>query len=605
MGWKRLARHVVANDGDQVAQFSFDACDYLKVVAWINKQGTGDFTLYPNAVTSGGNSFTARYAKDFANTSANNNHIGIHGNYGQLEGDCHAVYYISNIDGEEKLIQWTYALGASGNSTPDSFEATGKYTTKTGQITSLSGNIGSGGFGAGSTITVYGKADDVVTDEKETLADATAEQSTTQSYNSTTTNVTLSNSNLTATSTSTAWGNRAYSTLSYNPSNLTSGQTYEFKFTMGDITKNGFMGFDSTPTTISGHGNDNNASGVDYGFYLVGNGSSNNYLAVSEQGTEKWQSSSNFITSNTIFKITVDSSGVVKYYADATDGTTLRYTSGTAMSGDFYVLFYPYDSGFTTTITSWSNGLETVSTAPNAGTQYRETDTRKLYRFKASTLVNSTYTEDMSDTTGWTFADTGAVNVTGGSLSYTLNRNGSNDSASYDFGSTISDTKFILRFSRTPTNHSHSSGSNCIGFFGMSDNTSGQGTSQDFIGFNFASNDNDGCTTKNGTTLVANSVGNHNDKHTSGTKYYEIKRNSATEVVFTVYNNSDFTGVYWTKTEDSLSSSITSLRYFKFANWHSSGSGSCNVTGTIDDLELWNNVNSAGEPTKWVERGTA
>ena len=45
-------------------------------------------------------------------------------------------------DGEEKLIQWTYALGASGNNAPDSFEATGKYTTKTGQITSLSGNIG-------------------------------------------------------------------------------------------------------------------------------------------------------------------------------------------------------------------------------------------------------------------------------------------------------------------------------------------------------------------------------------------------------------------------------------------------------------------------------
>ena len=169
MGWKRLARHVVASDGDQVSQFSFDACDYLKVVVWINKQGTGDFTLYPNAVTSGSN-FTARYAKDFANTTANNNHNGIHGNYGQLEGDCLATYYISNIDGEEKHIQWTYALGASGNNAPDSFEAIGKYTTKTGQITSLSGTIGGGGFGAGSTITVYGKADNIFTDEKTTIS---------------------------------------------------------------------------------------------------------------------------------------------------------------------------------------------------------------------------------------------------------------------------------------------------------------------------------------------------------------------------------------------------------------------------------------------------
>ena len=199
----------------------------------------------------------------------------------------------------------------------------------------------------------------------------------------------------------------------------------------------------------------------------------------------------------------------------------------------------------------------------------------------------ATYTEDMSDTTGWSFADTGANNVTGGSLSYSLKRDGSNDAASYDFGATISN-KFTLRFSHTPTAQSHSSGSNCIGFFGLSDNTSGQGTSQDFIGFNFASNDNDGSTTKNNTTLVANSVtGQASNSHTSGTKYYEIKRTSATNVVFTVYNNSDFTGVYRTQTESSLSSSITGLRYFKFANWHSSGSGSCSVTGTIDDLQLW------------------
>ena len=204
------------------------------------------------------------------------------------------------------------------------------------------------------------------------------------------------------------------------------------------------------------------------------------------------------------------------------------------------------------------------------------------------------YTEDMSDTDGWTFADSAKNGVSSGVLNYNLKRDGSNDAASYDFGLTISDTKFLLRFELTPSNHSHSSGSNSIGFFGLSDNTSGQGTSQDFIGFNFASNDNNGATTKNDTTLVANSVtGQCSDSscnHTSGTKYYEIKRTTATNVVFTVYNNSDFTGVYRTQTESSLSSSITGLRYFKFANWHSSGSGSCNVTGTIDNLQLWDDA---------------
>ena len=245
-----------------------------------------------------------------------------------------------------------------------------EWNNTTAKINKISFTALSGSFDSSDSMTVWGATGDV--NEMDNLTNVPAntryeETDTrkiyrrtagTQSYNSTTTNVTLSNSNLTATSTSTAWGNRAYSTVSYNPTNIPSGETREFKFTMGDITKNGFMGFDSTPTTISGHGNDNNASGVDYGMYLVGNGSSNNYLEVSEQGTNKYQSSSNFITSNTIFKITVDSSGVVKYYADATDGTTLLYTSLTAMSGDFYVLFYPYDNGFTTTITSWSNNPE-------------------------------------------------------------------------------------------------------------------------------------------------------------------------------------------------------------------------------------------------------
>ena len=64
-------------------------------------------------------------------------------------------------------------------------------------------------------------------------------------------------------------------------------------------------------------------------------------------------------------------------------------------------------------------------------------------------------------------------------------------------------------------------------------------------------------------------------------------RTSATNVVFTVYNNSDFTGVYRTQTESSLSSSITGLRYFKVANWHQSGSGSASFTGTMDNLQLW------------------
>ena len=212
---------------------------------------------------------------------------------------------------------------------------------------------------------------------------------------------------------------------------------------------------------------------------------------------------------------------------------------------------------------------------------------------QSETTASADYEEDMSDTTGWTFAHSGNNGVSNGVLNYNIKRDGSDDCASYDLGSTLSDTQFIIRYSREVTANSHSSGSNCIAFVGIGSNAGGQNTSQDFIGFNWASNDNDGATYKDNTTLVANAVGGwaENWKETSGKKYYEIKRTSTTNVVFTVYNDSDFTDVYQT-TSATIPSTITGLRYFKVANWHSSGSGSCTSTGYFDDLKVYDDITS-------------
>ncbi len=382
--WKLLKHTAItdANGATEIDSGTFDKHTMLRVIVYIIRHDTNGMGIGVQFNDDGGsgNKYTYRNRANGSVaaglTSKPEIFIDTLGSAG-VGSVGYGLMDISNEDGKEKMIfqNWLLQRNGTGNNSPSSNYSAGKWQTTLGQISSIqitNGDGYTGKFAQNSFITIYGAETSPIIDEKDDITNVPAntryeETDTrkifrrtagTQSYNSTTTNVTLSNSNLTATSTSTAWGNRAYSTVSYNPTNIPSGETREFKFTMGDITKNGFMGFDSTPTTISGHGNDNNASGVDYGMYLVGNGSSNNYLEVSEQGTNKYQSSSNFITSNTIFKITVDSSGVVKYYADDTDGTTLRYTSLTAMSGDFYVLFYPYDSGFTTTITSWSNNPE-------------------------------------------------------------------------------------------------------------------------------------------------------------------------------------------------------------------------------------------------------
>ena len=175
MTWKRLAHQSISSTGDNFSNFTFDEADILKVVIFIVKEGTGDFTLFPNNVTSGSN-FSANYTKNGGSYSGNNNHCGIHGNYGQLAGNTLATYHITNLTSSEKLVQWNYCIdsGTGINDIPDRFEAVGKYTDTSNKITSFSATCGGGGFGAGSYITVWGDASDVTTDEKTTLSDIPA-----------------------------------------------------------------------------------------------------------------------------------------------------------------------------------------------------------------------------------------------------------------------------------------------------------------------------------------------------------------------------------------------------------------------------------------------
>ena len=79
------------------------------------------------------------------------------------------------------------------------------------------------------------------------------------------------------------------------------------------------------------------------------------------------------------------------------------------------------------------------------------------------------------------------------------------------------------------------------------------------------------------------------DKHVSGTKYWEIKRESATQVTWTRYNDSDYTDPFDSKTLTDVSSSTDGLRYFKVANFQS-GSGSASLDGSLDDLVIYNGV---------------
>ena len=155
----------------------------------------------------------------------------------------------------------------------------------------------------------------------------------------TTTDVSLSPDELTATADASGWGTIAWSTNTYNPSSGTS--FVEFEVTSDTLV--GGFGLATTPSGFSGgHFND-----VDWtaGMYCVGNGSQpNNYISIAEDGGEVWNlSGSGFYTTGDTLKITMDGSGVCRYYKN---GGSPFYTSSNTASGDNYFVIYSFESGF-------------------------------------------------------------------------------------------------------------------------------------------------------------------------------------------------------------------------------------------------------------------
>ena len=102
-----------------------------------------------------------------------------------------------------------------------------------------------------------------------------------------------------------------------------------------------------------------------------------------------------------------------------------------------------------------------------------------------STDTTSTFTSDLSSSTGWTTSDSGAIAVdtSNEDISWTVSR-GSNDSISYDLGSVMSNTEWVLRFRTRWTTIGGQSATNQQ-WFGLSSANSSvdSQTAQYFIGF--------------------------------------------------------------------------------------------------------------------------
>jgi hypothetical protein len=81
------------------------------------------------------------------------------------------------------------------------------------------------------------------------------------------------------------------------------------------------------------------------------------------------------------YKITVDSSGVVKFYKDS----SVIHTSSNTASGDYYIMAVPYQYNGSSTYTyTYSGDVITTTTGVKptnvqVGSRYEETDTKKIY----------------------------------------------------------------------------------------------------------------------------------------------------------------------------------------------------------------------------------
>jgi len=215
-----------------------------------------------------------------------------------------------------------------------------------------------------------------------------------------------------------------------------------------------------------------------------------------------------------------------------------------------------------------------------------------IHATPATWTMQPTYQTDFSSSTGWTFKDSAKASISGGSLSFDFEDNsGDDDSCYYDLGSTMSDTKWLLRFKINWTTFDDNS--RC--WFGLASNTTSQNVAKDFIGLlthKFSGTANWESMDKSNASLDYAGENSSSTTISTSTDYWvQIRRLTDTTYDIKVYDDSDYTSLVDTVTGTMSASSISGLRYIMFYN-RNDHETTYNQVGTIDDLSFYNGVTS-------------
>jgi len=385
------------------------------------------------------------------------------------------------------------------------------------------------------------------------------------------------------------------------------------KFTTGTLASSGnvmfFIGFSNSSGADSGESQQSvftniNFSTTEGGFFAYGT-------------TNNLESGTNRVTSEVLtplvaskdYWIEMSRNGdvfTVKTYSDEyTTQSGSNSVTKTGISGLRYlkILNDSEQNGGTATgsklygdIKIW-NGTTSVTTPTGAlvSSLSDKSNLKANYTMDSTSLgATALLDTDFSSNTGWTIPDSSYIDITNNQIEFEAPTDSNTvRQIRYDFGeNVVNTTKWVLRAKIDVTTLTASGGVGKQFFIGMKSGTGGQNV--DYVGIRwrvqaspnnnawFDSEVNGMPTSGSGASLVAPEV---------KTYYMEMKRLTSANTEVTLYNNSDYTGVYQSTVTDTGGASLGDLRYFTIHFQGNSG-GSSAFAGTVDDVEFYNGVTS-------------
>jgi len=193
----------------------------------------------------------------------------------------------------------------------------------------------------------------------------------------------------------------------------------------------------------------------------------------------------------------------------------------------------------------------------------------------------------------FTTLDSAKNNISSGTLDFNIVRDGSSDDLDIDLGS-VSDTKWVLRFKLNVGTVSATSQYINLGSFGLA-SVSGSGNT-DFIGFTITKSNDSTYQHYHATDIENGNPANYStDQFSHGlqveTVYVEIIRSSATAYSVELFSDSGYSQSIESKSS-TTTATTNGLQYFKIRNFNNGANVGGSIAGTIENMELYNEVSS-------------